>query len=1090
MRGPILHAGLVALGRYQLTEGLGHGGFGEVWAALDHATQTSVAIKFLSAITGTPKQIAQFKDEFAILTRLAHPHINRVLDFGHEPDVGYALVAERVFGQSMMDATAHQPYPVIEALLVEALRALAYLHAHGIHHFDIKPANLLVAPDAHGVLHLKVIDFGLAALRPIMEKTGTPSFMAPELVLAEPADGRADLYALGIAFSMCVTRANPFRGPHQKETWERQLRLIPPPLTEQAPTAPQYINAFVKRLLEKRPTDRYASAAHALRELQLLSPAAYPVEAEATRVAYAPAGALVVGQAAAKAAVASVLQQPAGVCCLTGGAAMGKSTVLRWARYEAALAECRVLALAGPADGELAWWVEQVTACLVGGNSPVVLLIDDLDACLAPSADPSLRPVLRALFELVLAGALPHVRVVASAVHCPPELSSVALVSALQPFTELELADYLSAVVPLDPVPRADLAQRLMHQTGGHPGLVAHAVRTLLAQGYLVDASGAWGESQFADITIDVATLPVPERLQDERRATLESLPPQWRDAVAWLAAWGEPIDLTALHAIAGDSPAAWHATLHGLVGLQLVHADPTTGTYHLADVGVQTAIHALIPAAARREQQRIIAEYLRTTGAAESLVDRYTAQSDAPDSHAALVRWALAEQHQGRAARAIAALQTRLTDPALPSAPRVPLTFTLARLCLHADRCPEGRSAVEALLSFFPSHQPPATSQSPLPVGVWFWVGGRTKENDATPQPRATSHELEAHEWLGRLHLREGHIAEAEHAFTTALTACRAQPPLPDPVWDLRLRNDLALCALYRQDVSAARTCFEQTLQAAAALPHPARARVTNNELGQCLFQQREFAAAQAHFEAELAQWNAAPHADWRRAHRLYYLGEIHRACERFAPARACLETALGIAKELQDVRLLATTYNGLGNLWMDAADYAAARVAYERGLPYCYRLDDVPRLVGMSVNVARVHLLEGAVAAAASLLRSLQIQVERASATEGIQAQRFAVYHLLGECQRRQGDWAGAARTLEQVWDWVTAAPASAPYRFSIATTRAEVALDQRDHPTARHWLDRARPYRQNPQEQQLFAALEAHLSPAAPAVPTSTR
>ncbi|MBI4236790.1 MAG: tetratricopeptide repeat protein [Deltaproteobacteria bacterium] len=239
-----------------------------------------------------------------------------------------------------------------------------------------------------------------------------------------------------------------------------------------------------------------------------------------------------------------------------------------------------------------------------------------------------------------------------------------------------------------------------------------------------------------------------------------------------------------------------------------------------------------------------------------------------------------------------------------------------------------------------------------------------------------------------------------------------------------------------------------------------------------------------------ELAQWNATATVDWRRAQRLYYLGEIHRALGRTAPARACLETALGVAKELQDVRFLATIYNGLGNLWMGTVDYAAARDAYERGVPYCYRLDDVPRLVGMSVNLARVYLLEGAAAAAASLLRSLQIQVERASGAEGIQAQRYAVYQLLGECQRRQGEWDAAASTLEQVWAWVTAEPAGAPYRFSIAATRAEVALDQGHYPVARHWLDRARPYGRSPEEQQLVAALEAQLLSSAPPTPASPR
>jgi serine/threonine-protein kinase len=146
----------------------------------------------------------------------------------------------------------------------QLLDALAHAHERGVLHRDIKPGNVMCDTRGGRVRHV-LIDFGLAHLMEAMPLTasgicpGTPAYTAPERLLGEPYDGRADLYSLGILLYEVVTGVRPFGGGSPARIAQLQIELVPPALRTlvQAPAA---LDAVVMRALRKKPAERFANA--------------------------------------------------------------------------------------------------------------------------------------------------------------------------------------------------------------------------------------------------------------------------------------------------------------------------------------------------------------------------------------------------------------------------------------------------------------------------------------------------------------------------------------------------------------------------------------------------------------------------------------------------------------------------------------------------------------------------------------------------------------------------------------------------------------------------------------------------------------
>ncbi len=261
------------LGPYTVTAKIGEGGMGEVYRARDTKLDRDVALKVLSdSFTSDPDRLARFEREAKLLASLNHPNIGHI--YGLEEAEGgasnlRALVLELVEGPTLADLIGQGPIPIDDALPIarQIAGALGAAHGQGIIHRDLKPANVKVRDDGT----VKLLDFGLARpvaeddMRTVAEVTlagrvfGTPGYMAPEQLSSADVDARADLFATGVVLYEMVTGQRPFGGATPMAAFHAVMYERPPALTGSG--AIEAVDRIIHRALEKKPADRYQTAA-------------------------------------------------------------------------------------------------------------------------------------------------------------------------------------------------------------------------------------------------------------------------------------------------------------------------------------------------------------------------------------------------------------------------------------------------------------------------------------------------------------------------------------------------------------------------------------------------------------------------------------------------------------------------------------------------------------------------------------------------------------------------------------------------------------------------------------------------------------
>jgi serine/threonine protein kinase/tetratricopeptide (TPR) repeat protein len=291
--------------RYQIVDTIGVGSMGNVYRVLDRLNGHHVALKLVNSNAlslGLIDTALDFRfalaHEFQLLASLRHPNIISVLDYGFDnagqPYFTMELLRDH---KTILEAGADLSVPRKIRLIVQMLQALLYLHRRGILHRDLKPANAMVANG-----HLRILDFGLAMEKSLWKDadiiSGTPAYIAPEILTGVAPSSESDLYAVGVMMFELLTGRHPYNTSNLEQlifdimntapnlnalvtqlNLKRQEASFPTAQVE----GDDLILEIVRKLLEKEPEKRYHDAAEVINDLSRAIGEPLPVETRETR---------------------------------------------------------------------------------------------------------------------------------------------------------------------------------------------------------------------------------------------------------------------------------------------------------------------------------------------------------------------------------------------------------------------------------------------------------------------------------------------------------------------------------------------------------------------------------------------------------------------------------------------------------------------------------------------------------------------------------------------------------------------------------------------------------------------------------------
>jgi len=290
--------------RYRVLDVIGSGGMGTLYRVSDEAHRDEVhrdgageneiialkTVRLSGVATEASESVKCFQREFQLLTQLRHPNLVSVYDYGTTTGGKLYFTMEWVEGRNLEPDKQSLEPEATTAVMVQICRALAYLHARGVIHGDLKPQNVLVmagAGDADSMAYrVKLVDFGLAhEIRSPEDRARyyTPGYSAPEVIYPHPVDQRADLYSMGAMwYALLVGKPATFMFGA-----ERLIQLTLEEALKTQGQIPKAIGAVITRLMATVPETRYSSANEVIEAVNGITGSTYKLETRETAASYA-----------------------------------------------------------------------------------------------------------------------------------------------------------------------------------------------------------------------------------------------------------------------------------------------------------------------------------------------------------------------------------------------------------------------------------------------------------------------------------------------------------------------------------------------------------------------------------------------------------------------------------------------------------------------------------------------------------------------------------------------------------------------------------------------------------------------------------
>ena len=955
--------------------------------------------------------LARFRHEIRLLSETRHPNVVEVHDFGVLPGDFPFLTMELLTGESPAAHLRGSGWEAFWDLAIQAAAGLAHIHRQGVVHMDVKPANLGLAGGMAGGSGgrpvLKILDFGLAQeRRGTLDRRirGTLAYTAPEVLLQDDYDHRADLYSLGMTLYELATGFLPTAGEDREAIRFHLEGELPDPRALRSDLPPA-LAAILTRLLRRDPGERYASAGRLLADLA--AAAGRPIDA--AELSFADGRVLasrLIGRDEAlgqlRAELVSVTEGQGGVVLIEGGDGLGKSRLLREFRLFAAVDGARVGRGSGAADQPLGAVVEalrgvgiEVRSLAPGApagefgrraryrlyreialdlaahsqsGAPIVLLLDDLHLAGAESEEllRYLGEELRSFRVLVVASRRPEG---AQGTLRDEEPDGPVRRLRLGALRRDETAVLVDACLGTAGLPASFYAW-VHDETRGVPGRVQQTLRHLVDDGVLQSRDGEWKPSLPA--LARWGSSPGGREAQEWQR--VQALPAAEREVLTAAAVIAGAFSLGLLAALTRQDPQGLYEALSALVGQGHLERLREAGgaLYRLPQRRLQQALYEDLGAEIRLALHGRLALLLEERllqgepGLAAAVAEHFWRGGDRQRSLPYLLR-AAAEATAVYGYAQAAGFYGRAAEAAAESAGEA----TVRALAAQAE-------ALEGAGSY------------PRALRVYQAILKRPDLPREDRSGRLFMARLLLRE--GRLHTRLGEHAEAlaSHEGGLQLIAGLQQSELEI---DLMQGKALALRDLANWD-AAFETARSALARAGRERLEPQRANLLNTLA--TLYSDR---------------------GDWRRAGRLSRRG-------------------LWVAERAREAGLLLTLRNNLGNVLWKTGRYEEALDLYRRNLAQCEQTHDP---WGELFALNNLGIMEGSrgnwLQAREPLSRSADV-ARRLGARENEALSRLN----LGEVEEVLGNWPRAERHYERALKLLADLPEH-PDRYAVLAQLASL-------------------------------------------------